>query len=163
MLRKRLLDRDPLTSGAPARRTDEKNIETVACVMVTSEDPGQPVDNAFDGRRGPGGSRWVAAGPGEQALVIVFDAPQTIQEIALEIEELEVSRTQEVTLALSRDGGQTYHEVVRQEYHFAPPGTTFECERWAVDGAGITHVRLVIKPDKGGRPCRASVTTLALS
>jgi hypothetical protein len=159
MLRKRLLDQSPVK---PSRPSGEKNIEALATVAVTSEAPGHPIDNAFDDRRGPGGSRWIAADPGEQALIIAFDAPQAVREIGLEVEEPEASRTQELSLGLSRDGGQTYREVVRQEYNFAPPGTTFEREQWAVDGEGITHVRLVINPDKGGRPCRATVTTLAL-
>lgn len=159
MLRKRLLDRLPTPSSRPS---GEKDIEGLATVAVTSEAPDHPVDNAFDDRRGPGGSRWIAAVPGEQALVIAFDAPQAIREIGLEVEETEVGRTQELHLALSRDGGRTYQEVVRQEYNFAPPGTTFEREQWRVNGEGITHVRLVINPDKSGRPCRATVTTFAL-
>ena len=112
--------------------------------------------------RGPGGTRWIAADPGEQALILAFDAPQVIQSISLEVEELDVSRTQELHLALSRDGGQTYRDVVRQEYNFAPPGTTFEREQWSVNAEGITHVQLVIRPDKGGRPYRATLTTFAL-
>src|SRR5437016_8847712 len=36
------------------------------------------IDNVFDGRRGPGGSRWVAEKPGEQTLILAFDAPQMI-------------------------------------------------------------------------------------
>ena len=27
---------------------------------------------------------------------------------------------------------------------------------------GVTHLRLVIRPDKGGKPCRATITSLAL-
>lgn len=158
MLRKRLLDQITATSRPPG----EKDIEALATVAVTSEAPGHPLENAFDDRRGPGGSRWIAADPGEQALIIAFDVPQTIREISLEVEEVEVSRSQELQLALSRDGGRTYQEVVRQEYNFAPPGTTFEREQWGVNGDGITHVRLVLKPDKSGRPCRASVTTFGV-
>jgi hypothetical protein len=159
MLRKRLLDR---VSPERSRPPGEKDVEALATVSVTSEAPGHPVDNAFDDRRGPGGSRWMAAEPGEQVLIIAFDAPQVIREVSVDVEEREVSRTQELHLALSRDGGETYREVVRQEYNFSPPGTTFESERWQVNGEGTTHVRLVIKPDKGGGPGRATVTTLAL-
>jgi hypothetical protein len=159
MLRKRVLDQ---FSAKPSRPPGGKNIEALATVAVTSEAPGHPIDNAFDGRGGPGGSCWIAADPGEQALIVAFDAPQEIREIDLEVEEPEASRTQEVSLGLSRDGGQTYREVLRQEYNFAPPGTTFEREQWAVNGEGITHVRLVINPDKSGRPCRATVTSFAL-
>ena len=27
---------------------------------------------------------------------------------------------------------------------------------------GVSHLRLVIKPDKGGKPCRATITSLGL-
>jgi hypothetical protein len=131
-------------------------------VLVTSELAGHPVENAFDGQRGPGGSRWVAETPGEQTLILAFDAPQAINSVGLEIEELEMNRTQELQLAVSCDGGQTYRGVLRQEFNFAPPNTTFEREEWAVGAAAVTHLRLQIKPDKGGRPGRASLTALVL-
>jgi hypothetical protein len=55
-------------------------------------------------------------------------------------------------VSVSSDGGQTYHEVRRQEYTFSPPGTTFEREEWAVTVEAVTHLQLVITPDKGGSP-----------
>jgi hypothetical protein len=80
----------------------------------------------------------------------------------LEVEELEVSRTQELRLSVSHDGGQTYRELRRQEYNFSPPGTTFEREDWAVLAEGVTHLQLWMKPDKGGKSCRATLTSLVL-
>jgi hypothetical protein len=81
---------------------------------------------------------------------------------ALEVEETGVARTQELQLAVSDNGGRTYREVVRQEYNFSPPGTAFEGEDWAVPADGVMHLRLQIRPDKGGKPCRATVTSLVL-
>src|SRR4051794_41892389 len=130
MLRKQII-RAPASSPAPT--TNEINIAAVATVLVTSEDAGHPVDHAFDGDRGPGGSRWVAGEPGEQTLILAFDAPQAIRRVVLEVEESEVARTQELQLALSQDGGRTYREVLRQEYTFSPSRSTFEREGWAVD------------------------------
>jgi hypothetical protein len=104
----------------------------------------------------------VADEPGEQILLLVFDTPQTIRTMRLEVEELDVSRTQELAIAMSYDGGATYQELLRQEYNFSPPGTTFEREEWSMTAEGVTHLRLVIKPDKGGKPCQATLTTLAL-
>ena len=138
------------------------DVAAVATVLVTSEDPDHPVDHAFDSQSGPGGTRWVAGEPGEQVLILAFDAPQSIRRVLLEVEEREVARTQEIQLAVSGDGGRTYRELLRQEYNFSPPGTTFEREDWAVVAEGVTHLRLQIKPDKGGKPCRATITTLAL-
>ncbi len=159
MLRKQIIGTPPAT---PVPLPGEIDIAAVATVLVTSEDPRHPVDHAFDGSRGPGGSRWVAGGPGEQAVILAFDAPQAIRRVVLEVEEGEVARTQELQLAVSSDGGTTYREVLRQEYNFSPPGTTFEREDWAVDAEGVTHLRLMIRPDKGGKPCRATITSLVL-
>jgi hypothetical protein len=39
-----------------------------------------------------------------------------IRHISLEVEEREVSRTQELELSVSSDDGQSYRELRRQEY-----------------------------------------------
>ena len=159
MLRKHLIG----PSDAPSAPTPGQiDVAAVATVLVTSEDPGHPVDYAFDNHRGPGGTRWVAGEPGEQTLIVAFDAPQAIRRVALEVEEPEAARTQELQVAVSDDGGTWYREVLRQEYNFSPPGTTFEREDWAVAAEGVTHLRLVIRPDKGNNPCRATITSLVL-
>jgi hypothetical protein len=95
-------------------------------------------------------------------LILAFDTPQAIHRVVLEAEETGAARTQELQLALSTDGGRSYREVLRQEYNFSPPGTTFEREDWAVPAGGVTHLRLVIRPDKGGEFGRASITSLVL-
>ncbi len=159
MLRKHLLTEQPMASDP---RSEEKDIAAIATVLVTSEAADAPIDYAFDDRRGPGGSRWVAAAPGEQRLILAFDTPQTIRTISLEVEERHVSRTQVLHVSVSSDGGQTYQELRRQEYTFSPPGTTFEREEWAVTVEGVTHLQLVITPDKGGQPCRATLTSLVV-
>jgi hypothetical protein len=159
MLRKHILIECPTAQASPR---EEKDIAALATVLVTSETADHPIDNVFDPRCGPGGSRWVAAAPGEQILILAFDAAQTIRRVSLEVEELEVSRTQELELSVSCDGGQTYRELRRQEYTFSPPRTTFEREDWAVTAEKVTHLRLRIKPDKGGKPCRATLISLAI-
>jgi hypothetical protein len=159
MLRKQIIKGVP---DPPVPVPGGIDIAAVATVLVTSESPDHPVDHAFDGRRGPGASRWIAGETGEQELILAFDTPQTIRQVGLEVEEPEVARTQELHLSTSCDGGQTYRELLRQEYNFSPPGTTFEREQWAVKAEGVTHLRLVIRPDKGGKPCRATLTSLVL-
>jgi hypothetical protein len=158
-LRKHLLTTQPLTSGS---QSGAKEIAEIAAVWVTSEAADAPIDHVFDQHGGPGGSRWIAAGPGEQRLILAFDTPQTLRTISLEVEELEVSRTQVLYVSVSYDGGQTYRELRRQEYTFSPPGTTFEREEWAVTVEGATHLQLVITPDKGGAPYWATLTSLTL-
>jgi hypothetical protein len=159
MLRKQII-KVPMTIPAPM--PGKINVAALATVLVTSEDPDHPVDHAFDDHPGRGGTRWVAGESDEQVLILAFDVPQSIRRVILEIEEREVARTQEIQLAVSGDGGRTYRELVRQEYNFSPPGTTFEREDWAVVAEGVTHLRLQIKPDKGGKPCRATITSLVL-
>ena len=159
MLRKQIV---PKQVGEPAFLEGEIPVADVAVVQVTSERADHPIDHAFDQRRGPGGSRWIADAPGEQAVTLVFDRPQTIRQVGVEVEELEVGRTQELLVSVSLDGGRTYREVVRQEFNFSPPETTFERESWRVPESAVTHLRVDIKPDKGGRVGRATLTSLTL-
>ena len=159
MLRKHIFKVPP---SLPVPQPGEIDIAVTATVQVTSEDPAHPIEHVFDTRRGPGGSRWVADEPGEQTLILAFDTPQIIHQTVLEVEEPEVSRTQELRLSVSHDGGQTYHELRHQEYNFSPPGTTFEREDWTVTAVGVTHLRLWMNPDKGGKPYRATLTALVL-
>lgn len=165
MLRKQILP-TPGSAGtaAPGQIVDPdaKDIAALATVLVTSESPDHPVDRLFDGRNGRGGTRWLASASGEQTLILAFDSPQTIRDVSLEVEELQTSRTQVLTLALSQDGGRSYREILRQEFVFSPPGTTFERESWRVPADGVTHLRVVIQPEKGGAPCRATLTSLTI-
>ncbi len=156
-MRKQIITSQPAVPSA-----DGLNLDAIATVLVSSELAGHPVENAFDGRRGPGGTRWISETGGEQTVKLAFDAPQKIRSVELEIEETETSRTQELQLAVSCDGEKTYRERVRQEFNFSPGGSTFEREEWTLNAEGVTHLRLQIKPDKGGQPCRASLTSLVL-
>ena len=158
MLRKQLITTDPIQ----ARRPSERDITAIATVLVTSEDPAHPIDHVFDGHRGPGASRWIAAQSGEQRLILAFDAPQTIQRLRVEVDEPDVSRTQEIDVSVSTDGGRTYRELLRQEYTFSPPGTSHEQEEWTLNAGGVSHLQLRIKPDKGGTACRATLTSLTV-
>ncbi len=159
MLRKQILG--PATRG-PADVSTVLDVSALARVLVSSEQRDHPIDFAFDGQGGPGATRWIAAETGEQTLIVAFDRPQAVRAIRLEVEEPEVARTQELQLAVSTDGGKSYREIARQEYNFSPPGTSFERERWSIEAADLTHVRVLIRPDKGGAAHRATVTTLAL-
>jgi hypothetical protein len=132
-------------------------------VLVTSESADNPVENVFDGTRGPGATRWVADADGEQSITLEFEQPRSISRVFLEIEEREQSRTQEVVLSVLRNGGRGFEELLRQEYTFDPNGATFQRESWRVDATDITHFRIGILPDKGRLHGRASVTSLVLA
>lgn len=153
--------RKHILNPQPTPPTAELPVASIATIYVTSEEVEHPIDLAFDLHRGPGGTKWIAGTPGEQTVIVAFDSPQMIEHVTLEVEDHDLSRTQEVQLAISHDGGRTYRELCRQEFNFSPDGATFEREEWRVTQPNITHVRIWIKPDKGGKHCHATLTTLA--
>ena len=160
-IRKRIV-RDACFSPSLNTELPALDIPAIATVIVSSETIDHPIEHVFDGQRGSGASRWLAEAPGEQCLIINFDTPQTLRQLVLDIEEPDVSRTQELLLSVSSDGGRTYREVVRQEYNFSPPGTTYERETWALNTDLITHLAIRITPDKGGQAALATLTSVIL-
>jgi hypothetical protein len=130
MLRKNILKHDGSETVSPATTATMISIPDIVRVLVSSEDPLHPIDHVFDDRNGPGGMRWIAGEVGEQTIILAFDRPQRLQKVNLEIEESEMNRNQELSLAVSDDGGHRYKEVLRQEYNFPPPHATFEREWW---------------------------------
>jgi hypothetical protein len=159
MLRKHILTDPP---AAQPSKPDVMDIPALATVFVTSEAPGHPIDCLFDASGGPGGTRWIAGADGEQTLILAFDTPQTIRDVSIEAEEPSVTRTNVLRISLSEDGGQTYRERIRQEFTFSLPETTFEREEWSVPAERVTHLRVVIQPDKGNAPRRATLTSLTI-
>jgi hypothetical protein len=80
----------------------------------------------------------------------VFHRPQALRRIRLRFDEADTERTQEFTLRWSPDGGQTFREVVRQQYSFSPAGATSEVEDLTVDLPAVTALELTIIPDQRG-------------
>jgi hypothetical protein len=130
------------------------DVEPLAQIEITSEDPAHPIEAAL---RPGSGSGWQAADPGEQTIRLLFDAPLRLRQIRVVFQEDELARTQEFTLGWSPDGGRSYHQVVRQQYTFSPPGTTREVEDYAVDLDGVTTLELHIIPDISGGAVPASL------
>lgn len=161
-MRKTVGESTPEALGRSVRASNELDVEKVAHVTVTSEAPSHPIECAFDGRRGPGATEWVASGPGVQTVTLAFDSPQYVRAVALEIEEGREARTQELELSISSNGGARFDVLRRQEFNFSPDGATFERERWELERDGVTHLRLRIRPDKGGGGARARVTSIAI-
>ena len=124
------------------------DLGNLAQVEITSEDPSHPIESAL---QPDGGAGWLAAEPGPQVLRLLFDQPQSIRRVYLEIEEKERPRTQEFVLRWSADNGKTYRELVRQQYNFHPPGAMSEKEEYTVNLSGVTALELEIQPDVMGR------------
>jgi hypothetical protein len=94
---------------------------------------------------------------------LLFDQPQKVRRMRLVFQELNQPRTQQFVLRWSPDGGQSYREVVRQQYNFSPPDTTSETEDYIVDLDGVTVLELNIVPDISGGPARAWLSELRLA
>ena len=76
-----------------------------------------------------------------------FNPPQRLTRIRLNFIESETERTQEYTLRWSRDYGESFHEIVRQQWNFSPQGGTCEEEDHYVDLPSVTILELKIIPD----------------
>jgi len=135
------------------------NVEHLAQVEVTSEAAAHPIESALIPSAGPG---WRAEEPGQQTVRLLFDEPQRVRHIRLLFQEDERQRTQEFVLRWSSDGGQSYREIVRQQYNFSPPGSTSECEDYDVGIDRVTALELTIVPDISGAPVCASLAELRL-
>jgi hypothetical protein len=73
------------------------------------------------------------------------------------------ARTQEYVLRWSADGGQSFRDIVRQQWNFSPPGTISEIEDHHVELSGVTVLELNIVPDLSGGTSPASLTQLLLA
>ncbi len=157
-MRKRIVG--PASGGSSVVTPQWLDVERHAEVEVTSEDPAYPIESVLQ----PGGAAgWRAAEPGAQTIRLRFDEPQRLERIRLVFEEREAARTQEFVLRWSARGGQTYREIVRQQYTFSPPGTTREAEEYRVDLDGVTALELRVIPDISGGDARASLKQLRLA
>jgi hypothetical protein len=136
------------------------DLQRLAHVELTSEDAAHPIESALLPNTGAG---WRAAQAGEQTIRLLFDELQSVRRIQLLFQEYHQARTQEFVLRWSPDAGQSYREIVRQQYNFSPPDMTREFEDYTVDLVGVTALELRIVPDIRGGDARASVAQLRIA
>jgi len=136
------------------------DVPSLALAEISSEDAAHPIEAALKPGDGPG---WQAAQAGEQTIRLIFDEAQKIKRIQLLFLEEQQGRTQEFVLRWSADAGQSYRDVVRQQYNFSPPGMTREFENYTVDLNGVTVLELKIIPNISGGDARASVAQLLIA
>ena len=150
----------------PASTTDPAgewlDLERLATVEVASEAPAHPIESALLPRLAGSGTGWRAASPGTQTIRVVFDEPQRLRRIWLQFAEPAAERTQEFVLRWSADRGESFHEVVRQQWNFSPRGAPRETEDYRVDLPGATVLELTITPDIGGAQVPASLARLRI-
>ncbi len=136
------------------------DIEKLAVVEVTSEAKAFPIESALLSSNASG---WRASDSGKQMIRLIFDNPQRLQWIRVNFEELEIERTQEYVLRWSPDGGQSYQEIVRQQWSFSPEGATSEIEDYQVELPAVTILELRINPDISDKNTFASLRELRLA
>ena len=157
-MRKRLITQTQET--VRSRGEGWLDVERAAMVEITSEDKDYPVESAFASGEAQG---WRAAEAGTQTIRLVFDQPQRLKRISVVFEEKEIARTQEFVLRWSADGGNSFREIVRQQWNFSPPETIREVEEYQVELASVTVLELIIVPNVSGGSARASLKSLHLS
>ena len=157
-MRKRLITQSPET--VRSRAEDGLDVERAAVVELTSEEKNYPIESALVSGETRG---WRAAEPGPQTIRLIFDQPQRLKQISLVFEERETARTQEFVLRWSSDGGDSFREIVRQQWNFSPPETIREVEEYRVELSNLTVLELIIKPNMSGGTARASLKSLRLS
>jgi len=157
-MRKRIIGHGP--RDVSAAEQGWLDLERLAQVEITSEEIDYPIESALI----PGtGSGWRAAQPGEQTIRLLFDEPLRLRRIHLVFHEDEQGRTQEFVLRWSPDGGQSYREILRQQYNFSPPEAAREVEDYDIDLDGLTALELRIVPDISGGSARASLAQLRVA
>ena len=64
---------------------------------------------------------------------------------------------------VSRWRGNSFREIVRQQWNFSPPATIREIEEYQVELTNATVLELIIVPDMSGGATRASLKNWRLS
>ena len=157
-MRKRLIDQVQKNPISPEQ--DWLNVEGLMEVELTSEDPAHPIEHALLPDQSSG---WWAVGPGKQMIRLLFNHPQRLRRIWMNFEEPAAERTQEYVLRWSADNGQSFQQIVRQQWNFTPQGTTNETEDHHVDLPAVTVLELSIIPDISGGNAFASLAQLRLA
>jgi len=159
MMRKRIVDQKELTKGEEGR-PDVLDVEHLAEVEVTSEDPDHPIEHA---RLAKYSSGWRACEPGTQTIRLWFDQPQDISRIYLHFIERQTERTQEYVLRWAENRHMTPIEIVRQQWNFSPSGSRHEIEDYHVSLEGVSLIELEVTPAIGGSDIYASLHQFYLS
>jgi hypothetical protein len=157
-MRKRIIAPVQQETASPGQ--DWLNVEGLAEVEITSEEATHPIEAALLPGRPSG---WRAAGPGTQTIRLLFTHPQRLRRIWLNFVEPRTERRQEYVLRWSPDGGQSFREIVRQQWNFSAQGATCETEDHHVDLPAVTVLELRITPDISGGTAVASLAQLRLA
>ena len=140
--------RKQVIGGIEASEIDGKDwldLEAIAEVMVSSEAPAHPIENALVGT---GSGHWQAAVVGASTITLRFDTPQVFTATRIEFAEAAHERSQEWAIsAVFADG--TERELLRQGWNFSPSGSREQREQYTLSTAPVHSLTLWIDPDRG--------------
>lgn len=146
--------RKSLVTGAEAKALPESgewlDLEKIAEVQLTSEDPAFPIEHALGKAVTTG---WRAGKTGPQIIRLLFDTPQTVRRIQLHFVDRESERAQEFAVFALMNN--ELREVVRQQWNFSPHGTTEELEDYTVALKDVAVLELRIDPDRSHDPLQS--------
>jgi hypothetical protein len=157
-----LMRKTPLSPSAVEQRSPLDawlDIEDLAAVEISSEDPTHPFEFALRGERGEG---WRAAEPGRQVIRLKFDKPTIIRRIRLEFRESRIERSQEFRLSCTSTTGQK-REIARQQWNFSPNGSTTEVEDYNVHVPDCAVLELEIDPGRHDLNAIATLQSIAVA
>ena len=156
-MRKRIIA--PLQRDTAAPDEDWLTLDDFGDVEITSEDAVHPIESALL----PTASGWRAAAPGKQTIRLFFTYPHRLKRIQLKFVESMTARTQQYVLRWSPDNGQSFQEIVRQQWNFSPNAATTEIEDYAAKLRGVRILEVTINPDIGGANAYASLRRLRVA
>jgi hypothetical protein len=136
------------------------DLELISEAEITSENYIYPIEGALLASSNQG---WKAGKPGTQTIRLLFNQPRDISRIQLGFVETEVERTQEYVLRWSKDNGQTFREIVRQQWNFSPEGSKAELADYTIVLMGVTTLELTITPDISSEGAIATLEKLRIA
>jgi hypothetical protein len=134
------------------------DLEHLASLEISSEDPAHPFEDALRGEETEG---WKPADPGPQTIRLKFDEPRAIRRIRLEFRESQQERSQEFSLSAVSNGDN--RQIVRQQWSFSPSGSTTEVEDYTVNLTGVSTIELQIDPGRHDKQAHASLQSIAIA
>jgi len=152
-MRKSMIDTKELTGDdLSVNRDNWLDLDAVATVEITSEDPLFPIEQALGNTPGKG---WRSAATGPQIIRLNFDKLTSIDRIALHFVERAAERSQEFAIYAKSEGQYSsaeLREVIRQQFTFTPGGATEETEDYMVALNAVSVLELRIDPDRAHNP-----------
>jgi hypothetical protein len=157
-MRKRIIS--PVEQHTALPVEDWLDVEELSEVEISSEDAAHSIESAL---LPGGGLGWRAGEPGTQTIRLFFAYPRRLRRIWLNFVEPDTERTQEYVLRWSPDGGQSFREIVRQQWNFSPQGATSETEDHRIELEGVTVLELSITPNISDQSAFASLGQLRVA